>query len=359
MSAGGERLRLAVVFGGAPAEHVVSVHSARAVLAAADRQRFELLPFGVTPEGAWLRPEETETLLAAMEGGAPECVSGTAGRGALAQPQALGALAAADVVFPLIHGRGGEDGTLQGLLELAAVPYVGAGVAASAVGMDKELLKRLFAERGLPVVPLRVVTREAWERDRAEVRRAANELSYPLFVKPANGGSSVGITKVPAAQELDAAIEAALQHDHKALVEQGAVGRELECGVLGNARPEASPVGEIRYRREFYDYAAKYEDEGTELIVPADLPAAVARQVQSLACAAFQAIDCAGMARVDFFLDRQGQLWLNELNTIPGFTSTSMFPRQWEAGGLPFPALIERLVDLALERHRERGARGV
>ena len=209
-------------------------------------------------------------------------MSGTAGLGALAQPQALGALAAADVVFPLIHGRGGEDGTLQGLLELAEVPYVGAGVAASAIGMDKELLKRLFAERGLPVVPLRVVTREAWERDRAEVRRAANELPYPLFVKPANGGSSVGITKVPAAQELDAAITMALQHDHKALVEQGAVGRELECGVLGNTRPEASPVGEIRYRREFYDYAAKYEDEGTELIVPADLPADVARQVQSL-----------------------------------------------------------------------------
>lgn len=363
MSAARDRLRLAIVFGGASVEHRVSVRSAMAVLAALDRDRFEALPFGVTQDGTWLRPVESEALLTQIAEGAPECVSGVSGEGLLARPQTLEALATADVVFPLIHGSGGEDGTLQGLLELAGLPYVGAGVAASAIGMDKDLMKTLLARTGIPLVPYRLVTREAWSDDSESVVRTLAELPYPLFVKPANGGSSVGITKVTTREDIDEAIVEALRHDRKVLVEQGVAGREIECAVLGNAAPEASPLGEIRYAREFYDYAAKYEDPGTELIVPADVPASTVERVQAMARAAFLAIDCAGMARVDFFVaeDEEGSeggaeaaVWLSEINTIPGFTSMSMFPRLWEQAGLAFPALIERLVDLALERHADR-----
>ncbi len=358
MSARAERLKLAVVFGGASTEHVVSVRSARAVLQALDHDRFQPLPLGVTRRGVWLRPAETAALLDAMDQGAAECVTGAEGRGLLSRPQVLDALAAADVVFPLIHGRGGEDGALQGLLELAGLPYVGAGVTASAIGMDKDVLKSLLLRAGLPVTPYRLVSEDAWNADSVAITRQLTQLTYPLFVKPANGGSSVGIGKVHSREELEPALRDAFRHDRKVLVEQGVDGREIECGLLGNAEPEASPLGEIRYDREFYDYVAKYEDPATELLVPADVPADIAARVQAMACTAFQAIGCAGMARVDFFLASDGEVWVSELNTIPGFTGMSMFPRVWEAAGVPFPALIERLVDLALERFEERGHRG-
>ena len=353
MSAAG-RLKVAVVFGGASTEHTVSVRSARAVLAAMDRERYEPLPMGITRDGVWLQPQETEAILAAMADGAPECVAGADGQGALARPQALESLATAAVVFPLVHGHGGEDGSLQGLLELAHLPYVGAGVTASAVGMDKTVMKALLERAGLRVAPFRVVTADDWATGRSEIIRGLSELGFPCFAKPSNGGSSVGISRVESREEFGAAVDEALRTGRKALVERAIAGRELECAVLGNAQPQASPVGEVRYRGRFYDYAAKYDDPDTELLAPAPVSEAVAERVQAMALASFRAIDCAGMARVDFFLEHGGAVWVNEINTIPGFTDVSMFPRLWATAGLPFPALIERLVSLALERHTER-----
>ena len=357
MSASRVRLQLAVVFGGASTEHEISVRSARAVLAALDRDRYEPIPLGVTPEGVWLSPPETALLLDTIEAGAPERVAGLEEHGPRIRPQIMEALAGADAVFPLIHGRGGEDGSVQGLLELTGLPYVGAGVAASATGMDKELTKVVLLRAGLPVPAYCRVTEHAWRADPGRVLRQLAHLPCPLFVKPANGGSSVGTSKVRSQDAIAAAIDEALRHDGKALVEQAISGREIECGVLGNAAPRASALGEIRYRREFYDYIAKYDDPSTELIVPADILARVGQRMTEMACAAFQAIGCAGMARVDFFLEEgpgsNDGIWLSEINTIPGFTSVSMFPRVWEAAGLSFRALIDQLVQLAQERHEE------
>ena len=356
---GGSRRRLAVIFGGASPEHTVSVRSARSVLAAVDRERFEPLPLAVDRSGGWVTAAESAALLAAFEAGAPECVPAAAGHALLRSADVLASLNEADVVFPLIHGRGGEDGALQGLLELAGLPYVGAGVGASGVGMDKTLMKALFAQAGLPLAPYRVLRERDWRRQRTVLEDALADLSLPLFVKPSNGGSSLGIVKLHARDEIGPAVEEALRYDRKVIVEQGIAGRELECGAL--ERPaavgggvEAAPPGEIRCTREFYDYTAKYDDPGTELVLRPDLPPGAAEQAQLLATAAFAAIDCAGMARVDLFLDADDRIWLNEINTIPGFTRTSMFPRTWEAAGLSFPQLIDRLVALALEREAGR-----
>ena len=342
-----------VIFGGASSEHAVSVRSARAVLAALAETPFETLCFGVTRQGAWLRPIESAAQIAAMEAGAAEEVGGAAGSGLLARPQVLEALRDCNVVFPLIHGRGGEDGTIQGLLELADVPYVGAGVAASAIAMDKVIAKRLFHEAGLPTIPYRVVTWHDWRADPSVAARAAEALRYPLFVKPAQGGSSIATHKVQSAETIAHAIADAFRIDSRVLIEQAVEGREIECAVIGNAEPAASPLGEIRYQREFYDYAAKYEDEGTELIVPAELPAGLSDEIRTLALEAYRAIDCSGMGRVDFLVEEDGTIWLGEINTIPGFTSVSMFPRLWEQAGLSFPQLVSKLVQLALEQHEE------
>jgi D-alanine-D-alanine ligase len=347
------RTRLGIVFGGASTEHAVSVRSARAVMGAIDPERFEIVPFGITRQGAWMRPSETQELLDLIDGGAPEEVVGAEGVGVLARPQALETLASVEVAFPLVHGQNGEDGSLQGLFELADLPYVGSGVAASAVGMDKELTKTMIARTGIQVVPYRLLTRHDWLADPQAVARDVADLGYPLFTKPANGGSSVGISKVHSREELAPAIEDAFHHDRRILIEQGIDGREIECAVLGNEDPEASPLGEITFTHEFYDYDAKYADAGTTLIAPADLPASVADTIRAQARAAFQAIDCAGMARVDFFVDADYEIWLNEINTIPGFTDVSMFPRLWTEAGLDFASLIARLVDLAFARHEE------
>jgi D-alanine-D-alanine ligase len=356
-------LTLAVIFGGESVEHSVSVRSARAVLEAIDRDRFRPLPIGITRGGTWLRPVETEALLDQIANGAPECVVGPEGRGVLARPQVLEALAAADVAFPLIHGARGEDGSLQGFFELADLPYVGAGVAASAIGLDKSLMKLSFERADLPITTYQVVTREQWARDRSGVGATATAIGIPAFVKPANGGSSLGITKVHMAEEMGAAIDTALTFDHKVIIERGVSGRECECGVIGNDQEAAAddwatirvtPVGEIRTPREFYDYVAKYDDDATELIVPADLPHAVSDEIRRIAREAFIAIGCAGMARVDCFLADDGAIWLNEINTIPGFTKASMFPRAWEADGLSFPSLVSHLVDLAIAQHEEQ-----
>lgn len=363
MMSSGEPLRLAVIFGGESVEHAVSVRSARAVLAAIDGERFVPLPIGITRSGTWLRPVETEALLDQIAKGAPECVVGPEGSGVLARPQVLEALATADVAFPLIHGSHGEDGSLQGLFELADLPYVGAGVAASAIGLDKSLMKLSFERAGLPITPYQVITRDQWTRDRSGVEAAAGAIGFPAFVKPANGGSSLGITKVRELGAMGGAIDTALRFDHKVIVERGVSGRECECGVIGNdpsgepddwATLRVTPVGEIRTPREFYDYVAKYDDDATELIVPADLPIETSDEIRRMAREAFIAIGCAGMARVDCFLGDDGVVWLNEINTIPGFTNASMFPRAWQADGMSFPSLVSHLVDLAIARHEEQ-----
>jgi D-alanine-D-alanine ligase len=349
-----ERLRLAVVCGGRSVEHEVSVVSAQDVMAAA-QDRFEVVPIGVTKTGAWLTPEETARQLEREDEPYHKTLELSAADGLLARPEALAALRDIDVAFPLVHGTFGEDGTLQGLLELAGVPYVGAGVAASAIGMDKALMKRIFRDAGLDVVDPMVVRSTDYEPDSQELRDAVEStVGYPAFVKPANGGSSVGISKVHSREDLGPALCLGFRHDRKVLVEPAMEAREVECAVLGNDEPEPSPLGEIRYTSEFYDYEAKYLDPDTQLIIPAELPDETARRIQELAVRGYRAIDCAGLGRMDFFVTEDGQVYIDELNTLPGFTPMSMYPRLWQHAGLSYGDLIARLVELALERHRER-----
>ncbi len=349
-----DRLRLGLVFGGRSAEHEVSVVSAQHVIAAADRDRFEVVPIGVTKAGVWLTTQQTRQALARPEAPFKKRLHGE-GTAEDSLATAVSALSGVDVVFPLVHGTHGEDGTLQGLLELAGLPYVGCGVAASAVGMDKALMKDVFVAHGLPVGDHIVLTASEWEADPLAAARAVeDQLGYPAFVKPANGGSSVGISKVRGREEMIAAGTAAARFDRKLVVEAAVDGREVECGVLGNEDAEASPVGEIRYTRDFYDYEAKYLDPTTEILAPTELAAETAARVQALALQAYTALDCAGMSRVDFFLRPDGSVVLDEINTIPGFTPASMFPRLWEAAGVSYGQLITRLVDLGLARNREK-----
>ncbi|OGO50889.1 MAG: D-alanine--D-alanine ligase A [Chloroflexi bacterium RBG_16_68_14] len=359
-----ERLprRVGVIFGGQSGEHEVSVVSAQYVMAAA-RDRFQVMPIGVTRTGAWLTPEETERQLERedaafhktleLPGAGEPALSGA--KGLLSRPEALASLREIDVAFPLIHGPFGEDGTLQGLLALAGVPYVGAGVAASAIGMDKALMKRIFRQAGLDVVDHLVVRLSEYKAGAREIGDAVEaSIGYPAFVKPANGGSSVGISKVRSREDLGPAVCLAFRYDRKLLVERAVEAREVECAVLGNDDPKASPLGEIRYTREFYDYEAKYLDPGTQLIVPAELPQETAQRIQELAVRGYRAIDCAGMGRMDFFLAQDGQVYIDEINTVPGFTPGSMYPLLWQHAGLSYGDLIGRLVELALERHKER-----
>jgi len=370
--AGKNKLRVGVLFGGRSGEHEVSLRSAASIIDAMDKSRYEVVPIGITKEGRWLAAGEAERLLGGTyrplpraDAGEPaDTIRSEAGVLQHGLPMVLApdpsqrdtASQPLDVIFPILHGTFGEDGTVQGLLELAGMAYVGGGVLASAAGMDKDVMKRLFRDHGVPVVPWLLFLRAEIE---AHPRRLAAAVEarfrYPLFIKPANLGSSVGITKVHGRGELRPALELAATFDRKVLVERAVDGRELECSVLGNDDPEASVPGEIVPVHEFYDYAAKYLEEGSELIIPARLTAAQTRRVQELAVGAFRAIDCSGMARVDLFLERKtGRIYVNEINTIPGFTSISMFPKLWEASGLPYPKLIDRLIELALERHREK-----
>jgi len=358
--AGGGRQRLGIIFGGRSGEHEVSVVSAQHVIAAADKERFDVVPIGIARSGAWLTPEETEAALARDAASYQKTLDAAdaSRQGLLARPQALEALARVDVVFPVLHGPYGEDGTLQGLLELAGVPYVGAGVAASAIGLDKALMNAVFAQAGLPLPEHRVVLGWRWEAEQdAITRELESAIPYPWFVKPANGGSSVGVSKVRSREDLSEAVQLALRYDRKLVVEQGIKGREVECAVLGNDEPQTSPLGEIVYQREFYDYEAKYLDPNRQLIAPAHVPAETVARIQAMAVQAYRAIDCAGMARVDFFLLPDGSVCLDEINTIPGFTPISMFPRLWQLAGLTYSQLISRLVDLALERHEEKRRR--
>jgi D-alanine-D-alanine ligase len=354
-----KRLRVGVLFGGRSGEHEVSLASAASVIRALDPEKYEAVPIGISKDGRWLVGSGAQKML-------PEVLK-SGERISLPPDPTVAALVplsqsagqssvTVDVVFPVLHGTFGEDGTVQGLLELAGLPYVGAGVLASAVGMDKDVQKRLFKEEGLPIVPFLAVARSEWERNAAKVfRDVKKKFRFPLFVKPATLGSSVGMTRVKAAHELTAAMDAAAQFALKIIVERAVNAREIEVSVLGNHEIRASIPGEIVPHRDFYDYAAKYLEEGTRLVIPAPLTKAQVARFQDYAVRAFRAIDGAGMARCDFFLERRsGEIFVNELNTIPGFTSISMYPKMWEASGLPYPKLIDRLIELALELHREK-----
>jgi D-alanine-D-alanine ligase len=319
------KLRVAVVYGGRSGEHEISIRSAKAILAGMDPAKYQKIEYFIDQEGKW----------------SPQPIGPEPG----AHPEI-------DVVFPVLHGTFGEDGTIQGLFELADLPYVGAGVLGSSVSMDKEMMKRVCTERMLPVVDYVTVTRE-----KADIENICARLPFPMFVKPANLGSSVGISKAHDKTELAAAVSLAAQYDRKVIVERGIAGRELECAVLGNDQPIASLPCEILPSREFYDYDDKYLLDRAETKVPADLPAEKTAELRRLAVECYRAVECAGMARVDFLLEQStGKLYINEINTIPGFTSISMYPKMWEASGLGFSALIDRLIELALERHRQKKA---
>ena len=360
------RRRVVVVFGGRSAEHEISCISARSVMDALDRDRFDVVPVGITKQGTWhLLPGPPA--LPSESGRMPEVTAGSGASVVLSGESASrelvgadGSRAPIDVVLPVLHGPMGEDGAVQGMFELADVPYVGAGVLGSAIGMDKAVQKVLFAGAGLPVGPWEPVREPEWLEDHDGVSARIEALGFPVFVKPATLGSSVGISKVHRPAELDAAMAEAFRFARKAVVEQGFEGvREIECAVLGNDDPVASVCGEIvPTGHEFYDYASKYLDEqGARLDIPADLDPRVQASVQRMAVLAFRAVECWGMARVDFFL-RGEELFINEINTIPGFTEISMYPKLWEASGLDYDALIERLIDLAVERHEaERSKR--
>jgi D-alanine-D-alanine ligase len=343
-----KKIRVGVIFGGRSGEHEVSLRSAESILKSIDRSKYEVVPIGITHEGRWLSSKGALSLLPAKDVIEKTLTAGEA-IALSAEPAAEGVV---DVVFPVLHGTYGEDGTIQGLLELANVPYVGAGVLGSAVGMDKDVMKRLLREAGLPIVDYWMLLKSGITRF---VERQRDTLPYPVFVKPANLGSSVGITKVHGGDDLRAALEAAAAYDRKMVVEKGLDAREIEIAVLGNDEPVASVPGEIKPAREFYDYQAKYVTDDSELMIPAPLKPAEVEQAQRLAIAAFKVLECSGLARVDLFLERSSnKLYVNEINTLPGFTSISMYPKMWEASGIPYSELIDRLIALALERHAEK-----
>ncbi len=351
----GKRLKVGVVFGGRSAEHEVSIVSAQGVITAMDVDHLQAVPIGVTKQGTWLTPGQTERALTAIRSERLQAMEEPLGDGILHRTQALTALRRLDVVFPLIHGTGGEDGTLQGFLELAGIPYVGAGVTASSLGMDKALQKAIFRQHGFPLPDDIVIPAARWQTKPVEAAREAEaHIGYPCFVKPVNGGSSIGTSRARSRENMDEALDESFRYDRRVLVEKAVEGRQVEVAILGNDHPEASPVGEITFVGEFYDYHAKYQDPNTRLHIPADIPANLAEHARELALAAYQAIDCAGLARVDFFLAREGRLVLNEVNTIPGFTPMSMYPKLWEHAGLSYRDLITRLIQLALERHEEK-----
>ena len=383
-----KKLRVGILFGGRSGEHEVSLLSAASVLQAIDKNKYDVVPIGISKQGQWLTDAHAERLLHGenapesgrhLRAGDPEATPGAAvlakGEAVIVPPvpQSHGLVpfeSAApagqkpidvDVIFPVLHGTFGEDGTIQGLFELADMPYVGAGVLGSAAGMDKDIMKHLFAGAGLEIVKHVTILRSQWEKEPKKVTKLVeSKLKYPVFVKPANLGSSVGISKVHDRKELAPAIVSAAGYDRKIVIEEGVGGkkrkaRELECAVLGNDEPRASVVGEIIPGAEFYDYNAKYIDEGSQPVIPASIGKKQMKQVQEMAVRAFKAVDCSGLARVDFLMEpKSGKIYINEINTMPGFTSISMYPKMWAASGLPYPELIDRLIQLGLERYEEK-----
>jgi D-alanine-D-alanine ligase len=387
-----EKLRVGILFGGRSGEHEVSLLSAASVLNAIDKEKYDVVPIGITKDGRWLTAEHAEHLLQVklmleprnLRAGDPETTPSAAvlarGESVVVPPEPVHRQSGlvpfqtdaammrrasdrainVDVIFPVLHGTFGEDGTIQGLLELADIPYVGAGVLGSAAGMDKDIMKSLFIAAGIPIVKHVTLLRSMWEKEPKKVAKLVGKLKYPVFVKPANLGSSVGISKAHNRKELGPAIEEAAKFDRKIVIEQGVGGakekaREIECSVLGNDEPAASVPGEIVPGKEFYDYTAKYVDEGSQLIIPAKLSKSETKKVQDLAIAAFKAVDCSGLARVDFLMDpKTRKIYLNEINTMPGFTAISMYPKLWAASGLAYADLIDRLIQLGIERHEDK-----
>ena len=392
------KLRVGILFGGRSGEHEVSLLSAASVVNAIDKAKYEVVPIGITKDGRWLTAEHAERLLKGkgedgegaraiqtqFRAGDPEATPGAAvlaaGESVVVPPEptrreaglvpfqtdanlrrAADRAINVDVIFPVLHGTFGEDGTIQGLLELADIAYVGAGVLGSAAGMDKDIMKSLFRAAGLPIVKHVTVLRRQFEDERKKTQKhVESKLKYPVFVKPANLGSSVGISKAHDRKELGPAIAEAAKFDRKIVIEEGVGGkknkaREIECAVLGNDDPKASIAGEIVPCKEFYDYDAKYLAEGSEAVIPAKITKAEAKTVQRLAIAAFQAVDCTGLARVDFLMDpKSRKIYVNEINTMPGFTAISMYPKLWAATGVPYPELIDRLIRLGIERHEDK-----
>src|SRR5215475_10292635 len=387
-----KKLRVGILFGGRSGEHEISLLSAASVFKAIDKDKYEVVPIGITKDGHWLTATDAERLLTGkaaddsrrLRAGDPEATPSAAllatGEAIVVppEPHKKGAAMTAfqtpelarrrsdrainvDIIFPVLHGTFGEDGTIQGLLELADIPYVGAGVLGSAAGMDKDIMKSLFLAAGIPIVRHVTILRSAWTKEPKKVQKLVEtKLKYPLFVKPANLGSSVGISKAHNRKELGPAIDEAAKFDRKIVIEQGVGGnkqkaREIECSVLGNDRPAASVPGEIIPSKEFYDYDAKYLDEGSQLVIPAKLTKAETKKVQQLAVGAFKAVDCSGLARVDFLMDpKNRKIYLNEINTMPGFTAISMYPKLWAASGLEYSDLIDRLIQLGMERHADK-----
>jgi D-alanine-D-alanine ligase len=389
-----KKLRVGILFGGRSGEHEVSLLSAASVLDAIDKQKYEVVPIGITKDGRWLTAADAENLLQGkpipdarhLRAGDPETTHPAAvlarGEAVVVPPEPVhresGGLIPfqteaplarrasdrainVDVIFPVLHGTFGEDGTIQGLLELADIAYVGAGVLGSAAGMDKDVMKSLLIAAKIPIVKHVTILRSAWEKHAKKAQKLVeSRLKYPMFVKPANLGSSVGISKVHDRKELGPAIEEAAKFDRKIVIEQGVGGRkdrarEIECSVLGNDEPRASVPGEIVPVKEFYDYSAKYLDEGSQLIIPAKLTRAETKTIQHMAVRCFQAVDCSGLARVDFLMDpRTRKIFLNEINTMPGFTAISMYPKLWAASGVTYPQLIDTLIQLGLERHGDK-----
>jgi D-alanine-D-alanine ligase len=387
------KLRVGILFGGRSGEHEVSLLSAASVLQAIDKDKYEVVPIGITKDGRWLTAGDAENLLQGklilearhLRAGDPEITQPAAvlarGEAVVVPPEPVHRQSGlvpfqteavltrrasdrainVDVIFPVLHGTFGEDGTIQGLLELADIPYVGAGVLGSAAGMDKDVMKALFFAAGIPIVKHVTILRSQWEKEPKKIQKfVQGKLKYPVFVKPANLGSSVGISKAHDGKELGPAIEEAAKFDRKIVIEEGVGGkkskaREIECSVLGNDEPVASVPGEIVPVKEFYDYNAKYLDEGSELIIPAKLTRAETKKVQELAIRSFKAVDCSGLARVDFLMDpKSRKIYLNEINTMPGFTAISMYPKLWAASGLEYADLIDRLIRLGIERHTDK-----
>ncbi|MET1029921.1 D-alanine--D-alanine ligase [Domibacillus tundrae] len=343
------KTKLGLLYGGKSAEHNVSLQTAKAVTAAINLNKFDVYPVYISIDGTWTEggkleaPAETvEELKLTGNGGTEHVLS------MLAQNKY-------DIVFPLLHGPNGEDGTVQGLLEVLNVPYVGNGVLASSAGMDKIIMKSVFAQAGLKQVGYTHMTRAKWEQNKEEAcSRIEQEIGWPCFVKPANLGSSVGISKCQNTDQLMTAIEEAFQFDRKVIIEEGVTAREIEVGILGNDEPECSVIGEIVPKKDFYDYKAKYEDGDTALIIPADITEVQQKEMKELAIRAYQSLDCSGLVRADFFLTENGDFLINEVNTMPGFTPFSMFPLLWKEAGTEYPKLIEKMVELGIERHSEK-----
>lgn len=354
------KTRIGVLYGGKSPEHKVSLQTAMAVMNAIDKTKFDVIPIYITTEGQWVKGEKLTSDIQDMKQLQMKPEAGAILPVALNRAPAVAEKNqkmedAIDVIFPLLHGPNGEDGTVQGLLELLNIPYVGNGVLASAVGMDKVIMKNLFAQAGLRQAKYVSFLKKEWqENEAAAYDKVEKELGYPCFVKPANAGSSVGITKCKKREDLNQAFMDAFQYDRKIIVEEAIVGREVEIGVIGNDEPICSVVGEIVPKKEFYDYQAKYEDGNTELIIPADITEEQYEMIQQMAITAFKALDLSGLVRADFFLTKDGDVYINEVNTMPGFTPFSMFPLLWKHSGVPYPELIEKLVQLAVERHEEK-----